>query len=117
MKSSLRILSVLLALAIVSVAGEIRTGATMQVKADSFWVQDAAKLSLWQQFKKSGNSKALEAYQDKVLSDRDAWQYANKLTIKIISYDAAKNQVNVEMRTPGRLLATKWFLDAEALVR
>jgi hypothetical protein len=117
MKSSLRILSVLLALAIVSVAGEIRTGATMQVKADSIWFQDSAKLSHWQQLKKSGNSKALEAYQDKVLSDRDAWQFANQLTIKIISYDAAKNQVNVEMRTPGRLLATKWFLDAEALVR
>ena len=106
MKSSLRILSLLLALAIVSVAGEIRKGATMQVKADSFWVQDAAKLSLWQQFKKSGNSKALEAYQDKVLSDRDAWEFTKQLTIRIISYDAAKNQVNVEMRTPGRLLAT-----------
>ena len=117
MKFLLRILFVLLASAIASFAGEIRTGATMQVKANSIWFQDAAKLSHWQQLKKGGNSKALDAYQEKELSERDAWQFLNQLTVKIISYDGAKNQVHVEMRTPGRMLGTDWFLDAEALVK
>ena len=117
MKPSLRILFVLLGLAIASFAAEIRKGATMQVKANSIWFQDTAKLSHWQQLKKSGNSKALEAYQEKELGDRDAWQFGNQLTVKIVGYDGAKNQVNVEMKTPGRMLGTTWFLDAEAMVK
>jgi hypothetical protein len=117
MKSPLRIVSVLLILAVASFAGEIRKGATMQVKANSIWFQDVAKLSHWQQLKKSGDSKALEAYQEKELSERDAWQFGNQLTVKILGYDGAKNQVNVEMRTPGRMFGTNWFLDAAAIVQ
>jgi hypothetical protein len=117
MKSSLRMLSVLLALTVASLAGDIRKGATMQVKANSIWFQKVAELSHWQQLKKSGNSKALEAYQEKEMSDRDAWQFGNQLSVKIISYDGAKNQVHVEMLTPGRMLGTDWFLDSEALVK
>jgi hypothetical protein len=117
MKASLRILSVLLALTIISFAGDIRKGATMQVKANSIWFQDVAKLSHWQQLKKSGDSKAFAAYQEKEMSERDAWQFGNQLSVKIISYDGAKNQVHVQMLTPGRMLGTDWFLDAEALVK
>lgn len=117
MKSSLGILSFLLALAISSLAGEIREGATMEVKANSIWFQEVKDLTRWQQLKKSGNSKALTAYEEKVLGDRDAWQFLKQLTVNVISYDAAKHQVNVEMKTPGRMLGTKWFLDSDAVVR
>lgn len=117
MKSSLGILSLVLALAITSLAGEIRKGATMEVKANSIWFQEVKDLTRWQQLKKSGNFKALTAYEEKVLGDRDAWQFLNQLTVDVISYDAAKRQVNVEMKTPGRMLGTKWFLDADALVK
>jgi len=117
MKSSLRILLLLLASAIVSFAGGIQKGATVQVKADSIWFQKVKELSHWQRVKKSGDSKALEAYQEKEMGERDAWQFGNQLSVKIISYDAATNQVHVKMLTPGRMLGTDWFLDADALVK
>jgi len=117
MKSSFRILSLLLATAIASFAGEIQKGATVQVKADSIWFQKVKELSHWQRIKKSGDSKALEAYQQKEMGERDAWQFGNQLGVKIISYDAATNQVHVKMLTPGRMLGTDWFLDADALVK
>src|ERR1700722_8846040 len=117
MKSSLGILSLFLALAIASLAGEIRKGATMEVKANSIWFQEVKDLVHWQQLKKNGNSNALADYQEKLLSNRDAWQFTNPLTVKVVSYDAAKHQVKAEMETPGRMQGTKWFLDSDALVR
>ena len=117
MKSSFRIFSLLLALSIGSLAGEIQKGATVQVKANSLWFQKVRELSHWQRIKKSGDSKALEAYQEKEMGERDVWQFGNQLTVKIISYNEANNQVQVEMLTPGRMVGTDWFLDAEALVK
>ena len=110
-------LLVLVVLGIGSFAGEIRKGATMEVKPNSIWFQEAAGLSHWQELKKSGDAAALASYQDKVLSHRDAWQFLNQLTVKILSYEPRKNQVNVEMKTPGRMLGSKWLLDANALVQ
>jgi hypothetical protein len=115
--NSLKTLSLLFALTIASYAGEIRKGAAVQVKSNSIWFQDVASLTRWQQLKKSGNSKALAAYEEKELSNRDAWQFTNQLSVKVLSYDSAKSQANVEMRTPGRMLGTNWWLDAETLVR
>jgi hypothetical protein len=110
-------LFVLAALAIASFGTDIPKGATMHVKPNSVWFQDAASLTQWQQLKKSGNSKALAAYEEKKLSDRDAWQFTSQLSVKVLSYDSAKSQANVEMRTPGRMLGTNWWLAAETLVR
>jgi len=89
----------------------------MEVKANSIWFQEVKDLTRWQQLKKSGNSKALTAYEEKVLGDRDAWQFLKQLTVNVISYDAAKRQVNVEMKTAGRLQGTTWWLDASAVGR
>lgn len=87
----------------------------MQVKPNSIWFEDADKLMRWQQLKKSGDTAALTSYQDEVLSEREAWQFINRLTVKILGYERGKNQVNVEMKTSGRLLGSKWLLDADAL--
>src|SRR5215216_5085686 len=106
-----------LALDIGSFAGEIRRGATMQVKPNSIWFEDTAKLTRWQELKKSGNTTALTSYQDEVLSHRDAWQFSNQLIVKILSYERGKNQINVEMKTPGRLLGSAWLLDAASFHR
>ena len=59
-----------------------------------------AKLTHWQQLKKSGNSAALASYEHEVLSR-----------------PPGKNQVKVAMEAPGRLLGTTWFLDADAFVQ
>jgi hypothetical protein len=109
-------LFVLVALVGGSFAGEIRKGAAMQVKPNSIWFQDADKFTRWQELKTS-DSTALASYQDEVLSDRDAWQFTKRLTVKVLSYEPRKNQVNVEMKTAGRLLGSAWLLDADALVQ
>jgi hypothetical protein len=89
----------------------------MEVKANLIWSQEVKDLTRWQQLKKGGNSNALSDYQKKLLSNRDAWQFTNPLTVKVVSYDAAKHQVKVEMETAGRMQGTTWFLDSDALVR
>jgi len=98
-----------------SIAAEIQVGGTFEVKANSIWFEDAPKLAQWQKLQRRDNAKALTSYQDKALSKRDAWRFVNPLTVKIISYERGKHQVKVEMTTPGRLLGSKWFLDAAAL--
>jgi len=110
-------LFVLTVLSTGSFAGEIRKGATMQVKPNSIWFQDTSRLAHWQELKKGGNSAALASYQEEVLSQRDAWQFINALTVKILRYKPRTNQVNVEMKEPGRLAGTAWWLDAGALVQ
>jgi hypothetical protein len=119
MTASMRVvlaLLVLVASSVSSLAGEIRKGATMQVKPNSIWFEDSALLTKWQQLKKSGDAAALASYQEQVLSQRDAWQFINQLTVKVLSHKPKQSQVNVEMQGPGRLVGTKWFLDAGALV-
>jgi len=66
------VLIALLAVNVASITGEIRAGATMEVKPNSIWFDDLAQFSRWQQLKKSGNSKALASYQKERLSQRDA---------------------------------------------
>jgi len=110
-------LFVLIALSGSSIAGEIRKGATMQVKCNSIWFEDVAKLTRWQRLKKSGNATALASYQSEVLSNRDAWQFTNEHTVKILRYVPRVNQVKVEMKTTGRLQDSTWLLDAGALVQ
>src|SRR5262249_13328906 len=92
----------LLTLVSVSFAGVIAKGATMQVKPNSIWFQNAAQLTRWQDLKKSGNTAALATYQQQLLSDREAWQFTNQITVKVLDYDSEKKQVTVEGLTLGR---------------
>ena len=98
-----------------SIGGEIQVGGKFEVKANSIWFEDVAKLARWQGLRKRGNANALRSYQDKVLSKREAWQFVSPLTVKIISYDRGKHQVAVEMVTAGRFLGSTWYLDIAAL--
>jgi hypothetical protein len=109
--------AVLAVLSVSSFAAEIKNGATMQVKPNSIWFQDAAHLRRWQEMMKSGDSKALAAYQDRLLGARDAWQFIYPLTVKILRYEAAKNQVNVEIKTVGRMQGSTWFIEPDALLQ
>jgi hypothetical protein len=110
-------LLILPALSIAAFAGAIEKGAAMQVKPNSIWFQDLGELTHWQQLKKSGNADALAAYQDKILGNRDAWQFIYKLDVKILGYEPAKNRVHVEMTTKGRMAGEDWYLDPDALVQ
>ena len=111
------IVTILITFGFTCLGAVIQKGTTVQVKADSIWFQDAAALARWQELKKSGNQKESASYEDKMLSDRDAWQFTKPLAVKVLSYDTGKHQVNVEMTTPGRMLGTKWWLDTSTLVQ
>ncbi len=100
-----------------AVAAPIRKGAVVEVKPDSIWFQEAAALTHWQELKKAGNEAALSSYQRQVLSQREAWQFLKPLKVKILNYAPATSQINVEMRTSGRLQGTTWWLDASAVGR
>jgi hypothetical protein len=107
----------LTALITAAFAGPIRKGAVMQVKPNSIWFDEAAQLTHWQELKKSGNEAALTSYQEQMLGQREAWQFLKPLKVKILSYEPTKSQVNVEMKTAGRLQGTSWWLDASAVGR
>jgi hypothetical protein len=96
-------------------AGDIRPGATMHVKANSIWFDDAANLTRWQRLKKRGDAAALAAYEKKTLGARDAFRFIDQLTVKVLRYDRARNQVEVEMKTPGRFQDTTWAVDPSVL--
>ena len=96
-------------------AGEIRKGATMQVKPNSIWFEDAAKLTQWQQLKRRGDSAALTSYERAALSQREAWQFSNSHAVIILSFDSGSNQINVQMKSEGRLGGSIWFLDEDAV--
>jgi hypothetical protein len=108
---------VLVASITAAIAGPIRKGAVMQVKPNSIWFDESAQLTHWQELKKSGNTAALTSYEEQMLGQRDAWQFLKPLKVKILRYEPVTSQVNVEMKTTGRLQGTTWWLDASAVGR
>ena len=111
----LAVVTVLAALGSPCVSGEIRKGATVQVKADSIWFQDMEKFARWQALKKNGDAKALAAYQEEALGQRAAWQFIKPLTVKVLAFTPKANRVEVEMVPEGRLHGSRWLLDISAI--
>jgi hypothetical protein len=107
----------LLSFASSALAADIRAGAIMQVTPNSIWFDEAADLAKWQALKKAGDAAALAAYEKDRLGSRNAWQFINPLTVKVLTYQSQTNQVEVEMKTKGRFEGLHMFLDAGALVR
>lgn len=95
----------------------VHKGATVQIKPNSIWFSEAANLTHWQQLKKSGNARALSNFEGDVLSQRDAWQFTRPLSVRILRYEIPKKRVKVEMLSEGRMAGTKFWLDAEAVMR
>jgi len=115
-KASLALLGAII-VTTASFAADIRAGANKEVKANSIWFEKAADLTHWQKLKKSGDAAALAAYEKAKLGSRDAWQFLNPLTVKVLSHQSRSNQVEVEMKTKGRFEGLHMFLDAGALER
>jgi hypothetical protein len=59
----------------------------------------------------------LAAYQERLLSERAAWQFINQLIIKVIDYNPERKQATVEGLTRGRLAGVKWVLGADSFAR
>lgn len=94
---------------------ELRKGETAVVKAGSIWFLDAAKLAEWQALKAAGDTAVLRANQDKILGTRDAFQFTDPLEVLVLDYEPAAASVQVEMKMPGRMQGTTWFLDRAAI--
>jgi hypothetical protein len=111
------VLSLLLlaALSMGALAGDIQVGATMHLKANSISFEQADQLAKWHDMKKKSMPKAFADYQEKKLHARDAWQFLDVIDVKVLRYDPAKAQVEVQMKTTGRLSDTTWFVDPTAL--
>jgi len=107
-------LLVLAALIVGSFAEQIREGAKMEVKPDSIWFLEVGNLSTWQKLKKAGNPAEFQSYQTKELDARNAWQFTKPLKVKIIRFEPQKNQVKVELLTPGRYQGSTWWIDGNA---
>jgi hypothetical protein len=104
-------LVVLISAGTFTLAGEIREGATMYVKANSMWFESASTLATWQRDKKRLAPQDLKAHQDDLLGSREAWQFITKQPVRIRLYWAAENEVQVEMLSPGRLHGSVWWVD------
>jgi hypothetical protein len=107
----------LLASSIGCLAGGITPGATMQVRPNSIWFDQAGQLARWQKVKKSGDAAALASYQDKLLGQRDAWQFIYALSVKVLGYDAKNRQIHVRMLTEGRFAGLDFYVAADALAQ
>lgn len=90
-------------------------GATVMVRAGSLWFHDRGTLRRWQQLKRAGSVEDLADYEHELLSRRDALQFTEPLEAKVIGPNAARGQVSVEMRAPGRFQGTTWLIDAGAI--
>jgi hypothetical protein len=110
-------LILLLLLASIAASRAAEIGAIVVVKPNSIWFEDAVKLTEWQQLRKSSGATAFMSYQKKLLSGRQALQFINPRSVKILGYERRKNQITVEMKSEGRLQGSKWLLDASALAR
>jgi hypothetical protein len=49
------------------------------------------------------------------VAHRDAWDFSIPQSVKILAYEPAEHRVKVEMKTPGRMLGSVWFLEPDAL--
>jgi hypothetical protein len=96
---------------------QIVVGDAANVRANSMWFQEPDKLSQWQQLKRASNAAALASYEQEVLGSREAWQFTNRLAVKVLAYNEADEQVTVELTTPGRLAGTEWFVDLSAIIQ
>ena len=98
-----------------ALADGIKPAATMQVKPNTIWFDQAAQLARWHHLQASGDAKALAAYQDQMLNQRDAWRFVYQLRVKVLGYDASKHEAHVRMLTEGRFAGLDFYIDADAL--
>lgn len=96
-------------------AADIRAGATVQVKAGALYFEDAGKLARWQRQKKRDDAATLAKIEGSMLRAREAWQFTQALSAKVIDVDAKTGRVRVEMLSDGRMKGTRWVVDEGAV--
>ena len=113
MRVHITTLFVMAALNVCSFANELRVGDEVQVKENSMWFQTDLDLTVWQRFAKVATPEVMESYRSVVLGCRQAWQFLNVQSVKILSYEPEENQVQVKMVGPGRMHGTVWWVDSD----
>lgn len=108
-------LAVLAAMSASVLAADIRKGATMQVKANTLWFEDAGKLARWQRMKKKSDAPTLAKLEQSMLRAREALQLVNPQPVTVLDFDAKTGRVRVEMTGEGRMQGTRWVVDEGAV--
>lgn len=114
-KAIISVFLLLAALGGISFAADIRKGATLQVKADALWFEDAGKLARWQRMKKRSDAPTLAKLEQSMLRAREALQLVNPQTVKVLDYETKTGRVRVEMTGEGRMQGTRWVVDEGAV--
>ena len=93
-------------------AANVHEGDTGSIANNSIWFTEEAALAVWQRVRQVFAPKDVETYQGIILEARQAWQFvAGQLTVKVISYDAQRHEMQVKMLTKGRFEGTDWWVD------
>jgi hypothetical protein len=92
-------------------AADIRDGDTGYIADNSIWFTDESDLSVWKRVRRAFASKDVEAYQQIILEERQAWQFSGPIKVKVISYWANQHEINVKMLAKGRLADSEWWVE------
>jgi len=112
MRVRIAIFALLVAMNVCSFAAEIREGARMHLKENSMWFQSSSELATWQRFQQVSTPQVIKTYQDVVLGTREAWQFGNKLPVRIVTYWPNEHEVEVKMLPVGGRFDI-WWVDAK----
>ena len=106
-RGALHFLTVLVLTALVTgaYAGPIRKGAVMEVKPNSIWFEEVAQAHAVAGIEKGRRRGGADLLSGTDARRREAWQFLKPLKVKILRYDTAASQINVEMKTSGRCKA------------
>ncbi|HZQ12814.1 MAG TPA: hypothetical protein VFB31_08400 [Pseudolabrys sp.] len=93
-------------------AAEIHEGDTGYIADNSIWFTNEPDLAVWKRVRQVFAPKDVEAYQEIILSTRQAWQFiAGPLSVKVLTYYPEQHAMEVKMLGKGRFEGTDWWVD------
>ena len=114
MRAFTTVLAMLLMTAAAS-ATDIRKGATMRVKADTLWFEDAGKFARWQRMKTRDAAATIARQEQSMLRAREAWRFEGVQSVKVLDLGVKGGGVRVEMLAEGRMQGTRWVVEEGAV--
>jgi hypothetical protein len=94
-------------------AAEIHDGDTGYVTNNSIWFTNESDLSAWKRIRQAFAPKDVKTYQQIILEERQAWQFAfpDRSRSRSLGYWANQHEINVKMLTEGKLADSEWWVE------
>lgn len=96
-------------------AADIRKGATMRIKAETLWFEDAGKFARWQRMKTRDDAATIARQEQSMLRAREAWRFEGAQSVKVLDPGVKGGGVRVEMLAEGRMQGTRWVVEESAV--